>query len=108
MPKVVYVSADGEKTEIDAVAGESVMETAKKNGVSGIVGECGGALSCSSCHVYVSPDWQSLLPEVGDEEDEMLDGTAADRTEDSRLSCQIRMTEDLIGLVVTMPDVQQF
>lgn len=88
---VVYTAHDGSVTEIDGRPGDSIMETAVRNGVPGIVGECGGSLSCATCHVFVAPETQELVGPPGDLEDEMLDGTAVEREENSRLSCQIRL-----------------
>lgn len=89
--RVVYTAHDGTVTEIDGRPGDSVMETAVRNGVPGIVGECGGSLSCATCHVFVAPETQELVGTPGDLEDEMLDGTAVEREENSRLSCQIKL-----------------
>ena len=91
MSRVVYTAHDGTVTEIDGRPGDSVMETAVRNGVPGIVGECGGSLSCATCHVFVAPETQELVGTPGDLEDEMLDGTAVEREENSRLSCQIKL-----------------
>ena len=76
------------------------METAVKNGVKGIVAECGGACACATCHVYVDEAFTVVVGEPGDLEDDMLDGTAAERLPNSRLSCQIRMSPALNGLTV--------
>lgn len=89
--RVVYTAHDGTVTEIDGRPGDSVMETAVRNGVPGIVGECGGSLSCATCHVFVAPETQELVGTPGDLEDEMLDGTAVEREDNSRLSCQIKL-----------------
>lgn len=93
MSTVVYTADDGSVTTIDGRPGDSVMETAVRNGVPGIVGECGGSLSCATCHVFVAPDTLELVGGPGDLEDEMLDGTAVDRRENSRLSCQIKLVD---------------
>lgn len=100
MPKVTYIGPDGTETTLEARDGDSVMETAIKNGVRGIVAECGGACSCATCHVYVQPEFQNLTGSANDLEDDMLDGAEAERTEHSRLSCQIKMSADLDGLTV--------
>jgi 2Fe-2S ferredoxin len=91
MSTVVYTADDGRVTTIEGRPGDSVMETAVRNGVPGIVGECGGSLSCATCHVFVAPETLELVGGPGDLEDEMLDGTAVDRRDESRLSCQIRL-----------------
>lgn len=88
---VEYTAADGSVTTITGRPGDSIMETAVRNGVPGIVGECGGSLSCATCHVFVADDTLDLVGGPGDLEDEMLDGTAVDREENSRLSCQIKL-----------------
>lgn len=88
---VVYTAVDGSLTTITGRPGDSIMETAVRNGVPGIVGECGGSLSCATCHVFVADDTLDLVGGPGDLEDEMLDGTAVDREENSRLSCQIKL-----------------
>ncbi|MDQ2697441.1 MAG: 2Fe-2S iron-sulfur cluster-binding protein [Actinomycetota bacterium] len=106
MPQVTYVSPDGAETTIDARVGDSVMETAVRNGVRGIVAECGGACSCATCHVFVDEQFSAAVGGAGDLEDDMLDGAATPRTPASRLSCQIRMREDLDGLVVRIAPEQ--
>lgn len=106
MPNVTYISHTGETTTIDVPAGTTVMENAVKNGIEGIVAECGGACLCATCHVYVDPAFLPLLDPIGEEQEEMLGATAAERKSNSRLSCQIRMKPDLAGLIVRMPDRQ--
>jgi len=106
MPKVIYQSPDGVLTEIDAPVGATVRNLALANGVDGIVGECGGELMCASCHVYVDEQFLERLPPVQEEEDEMLESTACERLSNSRLSCQIKMTDELDGLLVRLPEEQ--
>lgn len=106
MPKVTYVATDGSRRTIDATVGDSVMSTAVRNGVSGIVGECGGNMSCATCHVYVDEEFAEPVGPPGDLEDAMLDLGVADRRATSRLSCQIALTEVLDGLVVATPEEQ--
>ncbi len=103
MPKVTFIQPDGLETILDADPGASVMRTAVRHGVPGIVAECGGSAMCGTCHVYVEPQSAGGLPEVDEVEDEMLDCTAADRLETSRLSCQLPVTADL---VVRIPETQ--
>ena len=106
MPKVAYVDMAGVERIIDATVGESVMQTAVKNGVPGIVAECGGNCSCATCHVWVR---EEFLPEVGppgDLEDDLLDLAVSERRPTSRLSCQIEVSEDLEGLTVDIPPEQ--
>lgn len=100
MPHVTYISPDGAETTLEARDGDSVMEVAVKNGVKGIVAECGGACSCATCHVYVEPEFMDVVGGVNDLEDDMLDGAESERLENSRLSCQIKMNADLDGLRV--------
>ncbi|MEL4359155.1 MULTISPECIES: 2Fe-2S iron-sulfur cluster-binding protein [unclassified Luteococcus] len=105
MPTVSYTDAAGETRTIEANVGDSVMETAVRNGVPGIVAECGGSLSCATCHVYVDEADLSSLPEMEEMEDEMLYGTAEDREDNSRLSCQLKVCEGM-DLHVTTPATQ--
>lgn len=107
MPAVTYVSTDGERDEVALATGTTVKDGAIENGVEGIVAECGGNAMCATCHVYVDESWIEKLPERSHVEDELLDSTACDRTDTSRLSCQIRMTDDLDGLVVHLPEEQE-
>ncbi len=106
MPKVVYVGAGGLDRAIDATSGESVMATAVKNGVPGIVGECGGNVSCATCHVWVGEDFWSQVGMPGDFEEDLLDMAVSERRKTSRLSCQIAMSEALDGLTVEIPPDQ--
>src|SRR5699024_6542476 len=94
MPKVTYTSADGDVTELEGAEGDSVMEVAVRNGLPGIVAECGGSLACSTCHVYVREDELDELAPMDDMEDMMLDGTVSDRLDNSRLSCQLKLSTD--------------
>lgn len=105
MSNVSYTAYDGTVTEIEGRVGDSVMETAVRNGVPGIVGECGGSLSCATCHVFVSPETQEIVGGLGDLEDEMLDGTAVEREQNSRLSCQLKL-QDGCEYRVTTPSEQ--
>jgi 2Fe-2S ferredoxin len=104
MPTVHFTDADGTVRDIDGNAGDSVMETAVRNGVPGIVAECGGSLSCATCHVFVREDCFEQLPAMSDMEDEMLYGTAVDRQDNSRLSCQLKLDHD--DVFVTTPSSQ--
>jgi 2Fe-2S ferredoxin len=107
MPRLTFVSPDGARCELEAEAGVSIMRVALVNGVDEIVAECGGSLACGTCHVYVEPTQLHLLPPVGASEDEMLGFVAAERRAESRLSCQIVMSEALDGLVVHLPSRQE-
>lgn len=105
MPKITYIAFDGNETTVDAKEGMSVMQTAVNNGVDGIVAECGGACSCATCHVYVDEGWFGKLPEAQAMEKEMLDFVMSPEPT-SRLSCQIKVTGELDGLVVRTPESQ--
>ena len=106
MPKITYVRPDGGREELDVAEGTSVMQAATSQGIDGIVAECGGNCMCATCHVYVEPSQLALLPAMSEEEDALLDGTASDREPNSRLSCQIQVTQALDGLVVNLPERQ--
>jgi 2Fe-2S ferredoxin len=106
MPKITYVHPDGAREELEAAEGASVMQAATARGIKGIVAECGGNCMCATCHVYVEPSQLALLPAMSEEEDALLDGTASDREPNSRLSCQITVTQALDGLVVNLPERQ--
>lgn len=102
---VVYTADDGTVTTIEGRPGDSIMDTAVRNGVPGIVGECGGSLSCATCHVFVAPETAEIAGEMSELEDEMLWGTAVDREDNSRLSCQISL-EQGCEYHVTTPSAQ--
>ena len=103
MPKITYVTDDGQKYTIAAESGISAMETAVRNGVPGIDGDCGGAAACGTCHVYVDDGWREKVgpaqPGIEQEMIGLIDNTAPA----SRLACQIRITEELDGLILRMP-----
>jgi len=103
MPIIVFHCLDGERREVDAKVGNTVMETAIDAGIDGIVAECGGACACATCHAFIEPDWMAKLPAVSDMEDAMLD-SALDRDDRSRLTCQLEITEALDGLEVVVAD----
>lgn len=102
MAKVIYLHADGARDEFELAEETSVMVGATSHGLDGIIAECGGNAMCATCHVYVEPDQLSLLPAMSEEEDALLEGTAAERRPNSRLSCQIKITPALDGLVVQL------
>lgn len=106
MVKLTFVAPGGSQTQIDAAEGTSVMKAAVANDVDGIVGECGGAMMCATCHCYVDEAWVDRVGAREDGEDDMLEGAASEVTPRSRLSCQIRLTADLDGLVVHLPEEQ--
>lgn len=102
MARITYIEEDGTEKVFDVKIGYSVMEGGVKNGVRGIDADCGGACACATCHVYVRDDWFDRLPHVQPLEEAMLefaDGVG----ERSRLSCQIKVTEEIDGLVVNIP-----
>ncbi len=101
MPKMVFIETDGNRKEVDAPNGLSVMEIAHRHGVD-IEGACDGSLACSTCHVIVEPAWAGRLDEPSEDEEDMLD-LAFGLTETSRLGCQIIMSESLDGLTVELP-----
>jgi ferredoxin, 2Fe-2S len=105
MPKITYVEHDGTERTVDAELGATVMETAIRNNVPGIVAECGGACSCATCHVHVDEAWKEKVGPPSPMEEDMLD-FAFDVRPTSRLSCQIKVTEELDGLVVHTPAQQ--
>jgi 2Fe-2S ferredoxin len=107
MPKVIYHHEDGTTEVVAADAGTNVMRAAVQNGVAGIVGECGGQAMCATCHVYVHEPYLDSLPEVSEDEEEMLDCTAAPRDERrSRLGCQLALGGDLEEVEVDVPATQ--
>ena len=107
MPKVVFVHPDGSREEHDGPEGQSVMRVAINNLVDGIVGECGGDLSCATCHVFVEEEWASLLSPRSPEEEDMLEAAAVEPTDFSRLSCQIPCSAALDGITVHIPEYQR-
>lgn len=95
--------ADGREITLDVPEGQSLMEAATQRGVPGIIGECGGSMSCATCHVVVAPDWSERAGGPSAFEEDMLDITEAGREPTSRLSCQIKMSANLDGIVVSVP-----
>jgi 2Fe-2S ferredoxin len=105
MVKITYIDNDDTPRTVDAEVGSTVMESAIKNSIPGIEAECGGACACSTCHVYVDEAWTAKTGEPAPMEEDMLD-FAFEVKPNSRLSCQIKVTEDLDGLVVRTPERQ--
>jgi 2Fe-2S ferredoxin len=103
MIKVTFLHPSGEVTVVEAKPGASLMRTAVGSGITEVVAECGGTLACATCHVYVEADDLPRLQPPGEDENEMLDFTAAPRESGSRLSCQIPLTEELDGITVRLP-----
>ena len=105
MPKITYIEPDGERIETEGENGSTVMETAILNGVPGIVAECGGACSCATCHVYVDDEWMDVVGRPSPMEEDMLD-FAFEVKETSRLSCHMKVRDELDGLIVRVPTRQ--
>lgn len=105
MPKITFIEHNGTEHVVDAEVGMTVMEAAVRNMVPGIDADCGGACACATCHVYVEPDWLEPAGERSEMEEDMLD-FAFDVHDSSRLSCQVKVTEALDGLVVRVPEKQ--
>jgi 2Fe-2S ferredoxin len=103
VPRIIFHCLDGERREVDATVGNTVMETAIDANIDGIVAECGGACACATCHSYVAEDWTDKVSAMTDMEDAMLDA-ALDRDDRSRLTCQIEVSEELDGLVIVVAD----
>ena len=105
MPKITFIDPAGVTHAIQAEVGATVMETAIKNGVPGIEAECGGACACATCHVYVEEPWRKIVGGPSPMEEDMLD-FGYDVRPSSRLSCQIKVSDELDGLVVRVPERQ--
>lgn len=105
MAKITYVDHEGTEREVDASNGESVMEAAIKNSIPGIDADCGGACACATCHVYIDAAWGEKVGKPQDMEQSMLD-FAENVQENSRLCCQITVSDELDGLKVTTPESQ--
>ena len=105
MPKVIYIEHNGKEHVIEVEKGLSIMEGAIQNGVPGIDADCGGACACATCHVYVDERWIDKLEQQSESEKDMLD-FAFEVKENSRLSCQITVSDELEGLVIQMPEKQ--
>lgn len=106
MPDLTFIEADGREHAFEAPDGVSLMHAATGYGVDGIVGECGGQLRCSTCHVFVDEPWRSRLPPMSADESSMLEFTAVPREAGSRLACQVHLDAALQGLVVRLPESQ--
>ena len=105
MPKITYITSDAKVHEVDVENGLTVMEGAVQNDIPGIDADCGGGMSCATCHVYVKEEWYDKLPKKEIGEDDMLD-QAYEPKSNSRLSCQIIVSDELDGLIVHMPEKQ--
>ena len=105
MPKITYIDSTGEQRTIDIEKGLTVMEGAVQNQIPGIDADCGGGMACATCHVYVKEEWLNKIPKAEDAEQDMID-MAFEPKKNSRLSCQIIVSDELDGLVVTTPSKQ--
>ena len=105
MPKITYISHNGKKNTVDVAAGLSVMEGAIQNNIDGIDADCGGSMACATFHVYVGENWTNKIEKIQDSEEDMLD-MAYEPKKNSRLSCQIIISNELDGLEVTTPTKQ--
>ena len=105
MSKITYITADEKKFEVDVQNGLTVMEGAVQNDIPGIDADCGGGMACATCHVYVTEDWFDKLPKKEDGEEDMLD-MAFEPKKNSRLSCQIIVSDEMDGLEVNIPSKQ--
>ena len=106
MAKITYVEHNGTEHVVEVANGLTVMEGARDNNIPGIEADCGGACACSTCHVYVDAAWVEKIPAKDDMEEDMLGFAYEPDTTRSRLTCQIRVTDELDGLVVNMPEKQ--
>ena len=105
MPKITYIDSTGERRTINVEKGLTVMEGAVQNQIPGIDADCGGGMACATCHVYVKEEWLNKLSKVEDAEQDMID-MAFEPKKNSRLSCQLIVSDELDGLVVTTPSKQ--
>jgi len=107
MASVTYVDHDGTQHKVEVPNGDSVMQGAVNNMISGIVAECGGGMACATCHCYVDAEWIGKVgPPASPSEMEMLESATAERKLGSRLSCQIIVGQELDGLIVHLPESQ--
>ncbi len=104
MAKITWKTEDGNEITVDVEDGLNLMEAATANNVPQIEGECGGCLSCATCHVFADDDWFAKTGEIDDIEDTMLDMTDVERRNNSRLSCQIVASPELDGLILYVPE----
>ena len=105
MPKITYIEHSGKTHTVEVASGLSVMEGAVQNNIPGIDADCGGSMACATCHVYVKEEWFNKLPKKEDGEEDMID-MAFEPKKNSRLSCQIMVSDQLDGLVVDLPEKQ--
>ena len=105
MTKITYIEHNGKSHTIDVENGLTVMEGAVQNNIPGIDADCGGSMACATCHVYVKEDWFNKVPSKTEGEDDMLD-QAYEPKKNSRLSCQLIISDELDGLIVNLPEKQ--
>lgn len=105
MAKITFVSHDGVETVLEADSGTTIMNVAVDNGLSGIDGDCGGECSCATCHIMLDDNWMEKLGKTSEQEESMLD-LNPDRTDNSRLGCQIPVTDEIDGIVIQLPEFQ--
>lgn len=106
MPTIVFVTPQGEERRVEVKPGVTIRDAAMDNVVPGILGDCGGFCNCGTCHGYIDPVWLSRLQPPSDSEDLTLEGVASRREANSRLCCQLPMTEALDGVIVRLPPQQ--
>jgi len=106
MANIKFVEADGTETQLDVQEGWSLMQAAVSNGIDGIEAECGGSCCCATCHCYVDENFTDKLDAPNDNELGMLEETVAERKDNSRLACQVKVSADMEGMVVHLPEVQ--
>jgi ferredoxin, 2Fe-2S len=105
MPKVTFIEHSGVEHQVEGEAGKSLMQIAVDNGVPGILADCGGSATCGTCHCYIDPQWSLRVPKAGLDESVVLEGLLDTRAT-SRLTCQVVLTPELDGIVVSLPASQ--
>ena len=105
MPRITYIDNSGKRRTVDVASGLSVMEGAIQNDIPGIDADCGGSMACATCHVYVEEKWLNKIPKAEEAEIDMID-MAYEPKKNSRLSCQISVSDEIDGLVVNLPEKQ--
>jgi 2Fe-2S ferredoxin len=106
VPKITLIQHTGDAHTLEVEAGNTVMEAAITNAIDGIIGECGGCCSCATCHCYVDEQWLDKLPARSELENEMLEFASSEARSNSRLACQVEITDELEGMVVRLPETQ--
>ena len=106
MPRITFIEPSGTSRTVEVQSGWTLMEGAVKHGIEGVAAECGGGCACATCHVFIADEWVGRLPGVAPMENDLLECTAVSRAPNSRLSCQVPVTDALDGLIVTVPERQ--